>query len=125
MVQHPTRHAAGKDYSPYNKRRGAIWWSDDGKPCVSFRFLLWENFALDSSIDGLADAISKIPAEPTRDVDSYALVNVHAWSHDSIGGPLEAVRLVIDKLPPGTRVVTAPQFVELLRDNRGGFVEGD
>lgn len=106
-----------KDYSPYNRRRGEIAWHH-GKPVVSYRFVLWDGLM---DVDQLAAAIARMPAEPRRDAGSYALVNVHAWSFAKSGGPIEAVRRVIDKLPPNTRVVTAPQLIGLLRRNRAGF----
>ena len=31
-----------KDYAPYNRSNGALHWSQ-GKPCLSYKFLLWEN----------------------------------------------------------------------------------
>jgi len=58
-----------------------------------------------------------MPTQPKQSSDSYALVNVHAWSYGSIGGPIEAVRRVIEKLPPNTRVVTANQLIEILQRN--------
>jgi hypothetical protein len=58
-----------------------------------------------------------MPAAPRADKASYALVNVHAWSYGSRGGPLEAVRRTIALLPPHTRVVTADQLITLLRTN--------
>lgn len=30
-----------KDYAPYNRGRGAVYWHQ-GKPSVSYRYLLWE-----------------------------------------------------------------------------------
>lgn len=108
-----------KDYVPYNKFAGKTFWHA-GKPCMSYRYLLWEQKGKpDWTIQGVADAIASQPAEPTTDIDSYALINVHAWSFDKIGGPMEAVKRTIDLLPEGTRVVTAEEFVILLRNNFG------
>jgi hypothetical protein len=98
-----------KDYAPYHGKHGAVWWHK-GKPCVGYRFSLWDQMA-GASPDEVAAAIAKLPADPTHDTSSYALVTVHAWSYGSIDGPLEAVRQTITKLPPGTRVVTAPELV--------------
>jgi hypothetical protein len=102
-----------KDYAPYNARRGAVWWHR-GKPAVAYRFLLWEPLS-ENSPRGVAEAVARMPAAPLSDPGSYALVNVHAWSFKDIGGPMEAVRRTIDLLPAGTRVVTAEQFIALLR----------
>lgn len=102
-----------KDYAPYHGKHGAVWW-EAGKPCVGYRYSLWESMA-GASPDEVAAAIAKLPADPTTTSESYALVTVHAWSFGSIGGPLEAVKRTIAKLPPGTRVVTAPELVGWLR----------
>ena len=106
-----------KDFAPYNKQRGAIFWHG-GKPCVSYRFLLWEPRP-DRSPEGVARAIADLPAAADTDLDSYALVNVHAWSFKDSGGPMGAVQRTIEKLPPGTRVVTASQLVGMLRTQFG------
>ena len=49
-----------------------------------------------------------------KKADSFALVNVHAWSFGATGGPMGAIARTITQLPPGTRVVTATDFVALL-----------
>jgi acyl-CoA-binding protein len=102
-----------KDYSPYHGRHGAISWHN-GKPCLSYKFSLWENMK-GASPQELADQIAKLPADPTSDAGSYALITVHAWSFGNIGGPLTAIKQTIDLLPPGTRVVTAPELVGWLK----------
>lgn len=107
-----------KDYAPYNLRKGAIHWHH-GKPAVAYRFLLWQGQLPDSPI-GVADSIARMPQAP--DANSYALINVHAWSYKDLGGPMEAVRQTIDRLPPGTRVVTAEQLIILLRNAFGSKV---
>jgi hypothetical protein len=106
-----------KDYAPYNAKGGRVFWRN-GKPCVSYRYLLWEPKRANSP-EGVAEAIGKLPASPQDDPDSYALINVHAWSFKAIGGPMEAVKRTIDRLPPRTRVVTAEEFIILLRNNFG------
>jgi len=106
-----------KDYAPYNKRKGEIYWHK-GKPCISFRYLLWEP-RRDKGPEGVAEAISRLPASPLTDQRSYAAINVHAWSFGKIGGPMEAVKRTIDLLPDGTRVVTAEELIVLLRNNFG------
>jgi hypothetical protein len=110
-----------KDYSPYNLGNGAMYWHN-GKPCISYRFLLWEPQTVGSP-EGLAQAINQMPAKPLADPMSYALIGVHAWSWKEIGGPMEAVKRTIDLLPAGTRVVTAEELVILLRNNFGTPVQ--
>ena len=107
-----------KDYYPYNKRQGEIFWHN-GKPCISYRYLLWEDFGYDKTPEGVANAIATLPASPLTDQNSYAIINVHAWSFGSIGGPMEAVKRTIDRLPPNARVVTAEELIILLRNNFG------
>jgi hypothetical protein len=109
-----------KDYAPYNAKQGRIYWHD-GKPCVSYRYLLWDP-DYKNSPEGVAEALAKLPDSPQTDPDSYALINVHAWSFKDIGGPMEAVKRTIDLLPPKTRVVTAEEFIVLLRNNFGSQV---
>jgi hypothetical protein len=106
-----------KDYSPYHAKGGRIYWHN-GKPCVSYRYILWDPRPANSP-EGVAEAIGRLPASPQNDPDSYALINVHAWSFQQIGGPMEAVKRTIDLLPPNTRVVTAQEFIILLRNNFG------
>lgn len=108
-----------KDYAPYNRGRGAVRWHQ-GKPSVSYRFLLWESKDRkglprpDWLPEGVADAVSRMPAGATAGVGAFALVNVHAWSFRDSGGPMAAVGRTIKALPPGVRVVTATEFFRLL-----------
>jgi hypothetical protein len=106
-----------KDYAPYNAQEGRIVWHK-GKPCVAYRYLLWEPKRANSP-EGVAKAIAELPASPRTDQDSYALVNVHAWSFEEMGGPMAAVKATIDLLPRRTRVVTAEELMILLRENFG------
>ncbi len=106
-----------KDYSPYNAKEGRIFWHE-GKPCVSYRYLLWDP-SYKNSPEGVAEAIAGLPASPQTDQNSYALINVHAWSFEEIGGPMEAVARTTELLPPRTRVVTAEELIVLLRENFG------
>lgn len=106
-----------KDYSPYNGHHGAMIWRN-GKPCVSYRYLLWEGMS-GASPSEVAAAIATLPAAAATNTGSYALINVHAWSWSSIGGPIEAVRQTIAALPSGTRVVTANDLLALLRNTFG------
>ncbi len=104
-----------KAFSPYNRLHGQILWHN-GKPAVAYKFLLWESHP-DGSPQAVADAIAGMLSSPQTDPESYALINAHAWSFASIGGPVEAVKRTIDLLPPKTRVVTVDDFFALLKDN--------
>ncbi|RYX81699.1 hypothetical protein EON83_22710 [bacterium] len=102
-----------KDYSPYNRRKGDIVWHR-GKPCLSYKFMLWSKLM---EPDGLVRGIEQMPTDPLNNEASYALVNMHAWSWGDQGGPLVKAQETIDKLPPNTRVVTATQIMQMLSDN--------
>jgi hypothetical protein len=106
-----------KDYSPYNGHHGAMIWRN-GKPCVSYRYLLWEGMS-GASPSEVAASIAVMPAAASTETGSYALINVHAWSWASIGGPIEAVRRTIAALPANTRVVTANDLLTMLRNTFG------
>src|SRR5262249_10122570 len=77
-----------QDYSPYHGHRGEICWHR-GKPCLSYRFVLWEGIM---GPEEVAQEVARLPASPRTEESSYAIVNVHAWSYGRNGGPLEAVR---------------------------------
>ncbi|BCM89307.1 hypothetical protein IAD21_01152 [Abditibacteriota bacterium] len=102
-----------KDYSPYNGRHGAIMWHR-GKPCLSYKFMLWVNLMEPNDV---AREVAQMPTDPLNNEASYALVNLHAWSWGDQGGPLVKVQETIDKLPPNTRVVTATQLMQMLTEN--------
>jgi hypothetical protein len=104
-----------KDYSPYNRSKGALHWAH-GKPCLSYRFLLWENLM---SPEELAHGIAAMPTAPRTDPESYAIINVHAWSYGNSGGPMEAIQRAIALLPPNTRVTTGDHILAMLRANFG------
>jgi len=111
-----------KAYSPYNRLHGAMLCQEDNsgraKFAVTYKFLLWENMPGASPAE-VATAIGQMASSPQYDPDSYALINAHAWSWGSIGGPVEAVSQTIDLLPPNTRVVTVNDFFALLGANFG------
>ena len=102
-----------KAYAPYHRLRGETFWHRN-KPCVSYRFVLWEDLM---GPEDVAREVAAMPASPRTDPASYAIVNVHAWSYGKSGGPLEAVRRTLALLPSNTRVVTADQLIALLRSN--------
>lgn len=99
-----------KDYAPYNRSGGKLTWRK-GKPCLSYRYILWEKLM---GPEELAHSIANMPTAPRTDYASYAIVNVHAWSFSKDGGPLEAVRQAIALLPADTRVITADQMIPLM-----------
>ena len=50
--------------------------------------------------------------------EAFSVIQVHAWSFRSQGGPMEAIHDTIRRLPPRTRVVTAPDLIDLIRPLR-------
>jgi hypothetical protein len=109
-----------KAYAPYTRLHGEMLCHQDdsgaSKFAVSYKFLLWENMA-GASPGEVASAIAGMPGSPQSDRGSYALINAHAWSWGSLGGPVEAVSQTIDRLPPNTRVVSLNDFFALLGQN--------
>ena len=111
-----------KDWAPYSLRDGEIYWHN-GKPCVSYKYLLWGSDV--GHPDNLGDwetvsaGIALMPSSPTTNPGSYALVNANAWSFSEVGGPMQAIVNTIDLLPPNTRVVTVEELIILLRNNFG------
>jgi len=112
-----------KDYAPYNRRQGVVSWHQ-GKPAVAYRYLLWEQkdrtgkLRSDWLPEGVAKAIAASPDDPTSTTEAFSVIQVHAWSFRSQGGPMEAIHDTIRKLPPRTRVVTAPDLIHLLQPLR-------
>lgn len=102
-----------KDYSPYHRRKGELLWHQD-KPCLAYRYLIWENLM---EPEALVKALESQPANPRKDPASFAVVNVHAWSYGKTGGPMEAIERTIKMLPSNVRVVTADQIISTLRAN--------
>ena len=112
-----------KDYAPYNRRQGAVSWHQ-GKPAVAYRYLLWEQKDRTGKLrpdwlpEGVAKAIAASPDDPTSTTEAFSVIQVHAWSFRSQGGPMEAIHDTIRQLPPRTRVVTAPDLIDLIRPLR-------
>jgi len=110
-----------KDYAPYNRGRGAVYWHQ-GKPSVSYRYLLWEQKDRSGALRpdwlpaGVAGAVERQPSGAEAGSDAFALVNVHAWSFRDSGGPMGAIGRTIEALPPRVRVVTATEFFELIAE---------
>jgi hypothetical protein len=110
-----------KDYAPYNRGRGAVYWHQ-GKPSVSYRYLLWEQKDRSGALRpdwlpaGVAGAVERQPSGAEAGSEAYALVNVHAWSFRDSGGPMGAIGRTIEALPPRVRVVTATEFFELIAE---------
>jgi hypothetical protein len=106
---------AYKDWVPYDRRNGAIYWHN-GKPAVSYKCILWDGLG---SPEEVAAEIAAMPSSPATDAGSYAMVNANAWSFGDIGGPMQAIVNTIEMLPANTRLVTVEELMILLRNNFG------
>ena len=121
LEQPEIRGVLYKDYAPYNRGRGAVHWHQ-GKPSVSYRYLLWEQKDRSGALRpdwlpaGVAGAVERQPSGAEAGSEAYALVNVHAWSFRDSGGPMGAIGRTIEALPPRVRVVTAADFFELMAE---------
>lgn len=104
-------------YTGYaEKGDGRIKFSDNGKPVIEQRSVLW------AGIDGGSDrgeertVISQInsrPADP-HSADGYTFVFVHCWTKTQTN-----IKSVIDGLNPNVRVVAPDVFVQLVKQNLG------
>src|SRR5207247_1489007 len=101
---------------------GAIRWSG-GKPCVAYRYLLWDNGKAEDSPSGVAASLASRPRSPLTDPNSYSLVQAHAWSSWGGSGAMSAVAQTIAALPSSVRVVTAEDLFLLLRQQFGTPVQ--
>ncbi len=106
---------AYKDWVPYDRRNGAIYWHN-GKPAVSYKCILWDGLG---SPEDVAAEIAAMPSSPATDQNSYAMINANAWSFGDIGGPMQAIVNTIALLPENTRLVTIEELIILLRNNFG------
>ena len=119
LEQPEIRGVLYKDYAPYNRGRGAVYWHQ-GKPSVSYRYLLWEQKDRSGGLRpdwlpaGVAEAVERQASGAEAGSEAYALINVHAWSFRDSGGPMGAIGRTIEALPPRVRVVTATDFFELM-----------
>lgn len=100
-----------KDYAPYNRRKGEVAWFAS-KPLAAYRFLLWEG------LTGVEELAAQVNAMPAQGEGRFALINVHAWSFDSIGGPMEAIARTAAMLEPDVELVQASQLLELMAAER-------
>lgn len=104
-------------YTGYGEKGdGRIVFSDNGKPVIEQRSVLW------AGIDGGTDRgeernviaeINRRPADP-HSPEGYTFVFVHCWTKTQAD-----IRTVIDGLNPNVRVVAPDRFVALVRKNLG------
>jgi hypothetical protein len=109
-----------KNFSRYDQQKGAIAWAHN-KPAIAFKFLLWEGLPPQAQAfagpEDISAQIAALPARHRSDSASYAVVGVHAWSFRDSGGPLQAVKETIAKLPKTVKVVSVGELIAQLREN--------
>ena len=102
-----------KDYWSYDGHQGAVRWRA-GKPALSYRYRIWQGKA-DSTPTAVAQSLNAAPTRPGRDVRSFSLVAVHAWSEwpDSPPGKgaVAAVAWAVQQLQPHVKVVSAEEIL--------------
>lgn len=101
-------------YTGYGEKGdGRIVFSDNGKPVIEQRSVLWAN--IDSSNRGeeskVISQINSRAANP-HSAEGYTFVFVHCWTKDQI-----AIKRVIDGLNSNVRVVAPDRFVALVKKN--------
>ena len=102
-------------YTGYAERGdGRIKFSDNGKPIIEQRSVLWANIDGGSDRGEEASVIKQINSRPANPhtADGYTFVFVHCWTKDQ-----NAIKRVIDGLNPNVRVVAPDKFVALIKKN--------
>lgn len=100
-------------YTGYGEKGdGGIKFSDNGKPIIEQRSVLWEG--LDKGRGEESAVIAQINGRPANPhtADGYTFVFVHCWTKDQ-----QCIKTVIDGLNDNVRVVPVDQFVQLVKQN--------
>ena len=98
-------------------RHGAVDWAS-GKPIVSVRYTLWENF---DTVHSIIQDVSALARDPFSNADSYTVVNVHPWSPT----PMYNVHQIVEGFPGHVEVVTLDELMTHMRNNLGAACPGD
>lgn len=97
MYMYGEKYAGGK---------GSIYWSQNGKPFVSFRESLW-----DADINDLAFRINSYKRD-YKSIEGYTLINLHPWSM-SYNDVSELLKLLNDDV-----IVLSPNnFIKMIKEN--------
>ncbi len=100
-------------YTGYGEKGdGRIKFSDNGKPIIEQRNVLWEGLSSNRGEEAvIISQINSRPANP-HSVDGYTFVFVHCWTKDQ-----KNIKKVIDGLNENVRVVAIDEFVQLVKQN--------
>lgn len=90
----------------YAGGRGAVVWSDNGKPFVSPRETLWTE-----SKELVAARVNSYLKDYTQ-IEGYTFINLHPWSHT-----YQDVEWVVNHFDENVVVVTPEQFIDLISKN--------
>ena len=104
-------------YTGYGEKGdGRIKFSDNGKPVIEQRSVLWKEIDGGSNRGEEASVISQINSRSANphSADGYTFVFVHCWTKDQ-----QSIKTVIDGLNSNVRVVPVDQFVQLVKQNLG------
>ena len=89
----------------YAGGRGSVYWAND-KPFVAFRESLWD---ADTSV--VANRINNYSTDVSN-IEAYTAINLHPWSME-----YKDVVDLVNKLDEHVEIVTADEFIRLIRDN--------
>ena len=89
----------------YAGGRGSVYWAND-KPFVAFRETLWD---ADTSV--IANRINNYSTDVSN-IEAYTAINLHPWSME-----YKDVVDLVNKLDEHVEVVTADEFIRLIKDN--------
>lgn len=104
-------------YTGYGEKGdGRIKFSDNGKPVIEQRSVLWEDIDGGSNRGEESTVISQINSRSANphSADGYTFVFVHCWTKNQ-----QSIKTVIDGLNDNVRVVPVDQFVQLVKQNLG------
>lgn len=104
-------------YTGYGEKGdGRIKFSDNGKPVIEQRSVLWEGIDGGSNRGEESTVISQINSRSANphSADGYTFVFVHCWTKNQ-----QSIKTVIDGLNDNVRVVPVDQFVQLVKQNLG------
>ncbi len=104
-------------YTGYGEKgSGRIKFSDNGKPVIEQRSVLWQGIDGGTNRGEESNVIAEInsrPADP-HSAGGYTFVFVHCWTKTQ-----SSIKAVVDGLNPNVRVVAPDVFVRLVKQNLG------
>ncbi len=90
----------------YAGGRGEVFWSENGKPFVSFRESVW-----DSNLIDIAQRVNSYATNP-NDISGYTLINLHPWSHS-----YDDIKELVSMFGDNIEIVSPDEFFDLIIEN--------